>query len=48
MSYPDSKYFGDDGEVSAIFRPADQPYDIELSKGGTQVHYLASGASTKG
>lgn len=48
MSYPDPKYFGDDGEVSAILRPAGQPYDLELSKGGTQVHYLATGASTKG
>jgi len=48
VSYPDPKYSGNDGEVSAILRPADQPYDLEMSKGGTQLHYLASGASTKG
>jgi mannose-6-phosphate isomerase-like protein (cupin superfamily) len=47
MSYPDPKYFGD-GEVSAVLRPADQPHDLEMGSGGTQVHYLATGASTKG
>lgn len=48
MSYPDPKYFDENGEVSAVLRTADQPHDIEMSKNGTQVHYLATGASTNG
>jgi mannose-6-phosphate isomerase-like protein (cupin superfamily) len=48
VSYPDPKYLGTGGEVSALLRRADQPYDLEMGKGGTQVHYLATGASTNG
>lgn len=48
MSYPEPKYYGADGEASAILRPADHPHDILMSPGGTKVHYLATGASTKG
>ena len=47
MSYPDPKYLGDQGQVSALLRRADQPYDLEMGAGGTQVHYLATGTSTK-
>lgn len=48
MSYPEPKYRGANGEVSAALRRADQPYDLEMGKGGTRVHYLATGAVTKG
>jgi mannose-6-phosphate isomerase-like protein (cupin superfamily) len=48
MSYPAPRYFGAEGEVSAVLHRADQPYDLEIGKGGTQVHYLATGAVTKG
>ncbi|MCC2642256.1 MAG: hypothetical protein K0S45_2669 [Nitrospira sp.] len=47
MSYPDPSYFGDKGEISAAFRPADQPPDLTIGS-DTAVRYLASGASTKG
>ena len=46
MSYPDPKYVGSDGQVSAVLRRADQPYDLEMGTRGTQVHYLATGATT--
>jgi quercetin dioxygenase-like cupin family protein len=48
MSYPDPKYLGSGGEVSAVLRRADQPHNLEMGSGGTQVHYLATGASTSG
>jgi mannose-6-phosphate isomerase-like protein (cupin superfamily) len=47
LSYPDPKYSGSQGEVSARLRRADQPHDLEMGKGGAQVHYLATGASTR-
>lgn len=47
MSYPDPRYHGDRGEVSAIYRPADQGPDLTYPSGNT-VHYLATGASTGG
>jgi mannose-6-phosphate isomerase-like protein (cupin superfamily) len=46
-AYPNPKYPGD-GEVSALIRRGDQPYDLEMGKGGSQVHYLATGATTSG
>jgi mannose-6-phosphate isomerase-like protein (cupin superfamily) len=46
MSYPEPKYPGDTGELSAVFRPADQPPEL-LMRAGT-ASYLATGASTKG
>ena len=46
--YPDPVYRADSGEVSAALRRADQRYDLEMSPGGTQVHYLATGAATRG
>ncbi|MET9629781.1 cupin domain-containing protein [Lentzea sp. NPDC006480] len=46
MSYPEKVYFGDDGEVSANFRPADtQP---EHGEPGNGIHYLATTEVTKG
>src|SRR5260370_22582333 len=48
MSSPQPTYRGANGEVSAVLRRAGQPYDLEMGKGGTQVHYLATAAATKG
>ena len=47
MSYPEPKYLGDTGEVSASIRPADHEPELTYASGGT-VHYLATGASTGG
>ena len=47
MSYPDQRYFGESGEVSAVYRPADQKPDLMIGS-GTAVRYLATGASTHG
>ncbi|GKS60336.1 cupin [Nitrospira sp.] len=47
MSYPDPHYFGDSGEVSAKYRPADQAPDLALGPRSV-VRYLATGASTHG
>ena len=48
MSYPAPKYPGATGDISAVLRRADQPYNLEIGHGGTQVHYLASGPATGG
>ena len=47
MSYPDPVYRGDDGEVSARYRPHTAAPDFSYAT-GTSVHYLATGASTNG
>jgi mannose-6-phosphate isomerase-like protein (cupin superfamily) len=47
MSYPEPRYTGDTGEVSASFRPRDHPPELNLPS-GTAVHYLGTGASTDG
>lgn len=47
MSYPEPRYHGDDGEVSATFRPAGTPPDLTYASGNT-CDYLATGASTGG
>lgn len=47
MSYPEPRYLGDTGEVSAAFRPADRDPDLTYPNGGS-VHYLATGATTDG
>src|SRR4051794_9028712 len=47
MSYPEPVYLGDDGEVSATFRPATTAPDVR-NQPGNDVHYLATGASTGG
>lgn len=47
MSYPEPRYSGDAGEVSARFRP--DAHEPELtSPSGLRVHYLSTGASTGG
>ncbi|CAL9594548.1 cupin domain-containing protein [Streptomyces sp. enrichment culture] len=46
LEYPEARYHGDQGEVSAVFRRADSPPDIS-SPGGT-THYLATQESTGG
>lgn len=47
MSYPEPRYLGEGGELSATHRPADTPPDFSYAN-GTTVHYLATGASTGG
>jgi mannose-6-phosphate isomerase-like protein (cupin superfamily) len=46
MSYPDPVYFGETGEVSAVFRPADREPDLRV--GTSAASYIATGASTGG
>ncbi len=46
MSYPPPRYVGQGGEVTAVFRAADQGPDL-ISRTGS-VRYLATGASTGG
>ena len=46
MSYPDPRYLGDNGEISALFRPADQPPNLTMATGTAS--YLATGATTNG
>jgi mannose-6-phosphate isomerase-like protein (cupin superfamily) len=48
MTYPDKKFFGDKGEVSAVFRPAGATDGISYGPGKTHVDYLATGALTGG
>lgn len=47
MSYPEPRYQGEDGEISAVFRPDDTPPDL-TQRGGGSADYLATGASTNG
>jgi len=47
MSYPESRYHGETGEVTARLRRAATPFDVRYASGGT-VDYLATGASTDG
>jgi mannose-6-phosphate isomerase-like protein (cupin superfamily) len=47
MTYPDPRYTGDSGEVTATLRRADSKPDLVYAT-GTRVHYLATGASTGG
>lgn len=46
-SYPEPRYTGEHGEVSARLRGAGEPADLDY-RSGTRVHYLATGASTDG
>ena len=46
MSYPDPRYLGDTGEVSARLRRADEPAELTTRTGFC--HYLATGAGTDG
>jgi mannose-6-phosphate isomerase-like protein (cupin superfamily) len=47
MSYPDPRYFGVTGEISAVFRPADQKPELTIGS-NVAVRYLANGVSTHG
>ncbi len=47
MSYPDARYVGDTGEISAVFRPAGAPPELAVGASGS-ASYLATGASTNG
>ncbi|HYN96382.1 MAG TPA: cupin domain-containing protein [Pilimelia sp.] len=47
MSYPEPRYLGEGGEVTATYRPAGQAPDLSYAS-GTTVHYLATGAATDG
>ena len=47
MSYPDPRYLGDGGDVSAIFRPATAPPELPIGESGG-ASYLATGATTNG
>jgi mannose-6-phosphate isomerase-like protein (cupin superfamily) len=47
MSYPEPRYLGDAGEVSATFRGADHEPELS-SPSGNATHYLATGAGTGG
>ncbi|WP_148589893.1 cupin domain-containing protein [Streptomyces sp. WAC01526] len=54
MSYPDPRYFGEHGEISADFRPASAEPDFVTKPGskpgatGTAYHYLSTTLSTGG
>ncbi len=47
MTYPEPRYLGDTGELSATHRPADCEPDLAYGPIAS-VHYLATGASTNG
>jgi mannose-6-phosphate isomerase-like protein (cupin superfamily) len=47
MSYPEPRYHGDTGEVSATYRPAGAPAEVVYPNRNT-VHYLATGEATHG
>ena len=47
MSYPEPRYTGTGGELSATYRPADAGPELVYT-GGNTVHYLATGAGTNG
>ncbi|AXL92736.1 cupin [Streptomyces sp. CB09001] len=47
--YPEQKYWGEDGEVSAVFRPATTPPNLgESGSGKNATHYLATTGTTRG
>jgi quercetin dioxygenase-like cupin family protein len=47
MSYPDPRYLGEKGEISAMFRQADQKPELTIGS-NVAVRYLSTGASTHG
>ena len=47
MTYPPAIYHGDDGEISASYRPAGTEPELVYGS-GTKVHYLSTGADTGG
>jgi mannose-6-phosphate isomerase-like protein (cupin superfamily) len=46
MSYPEARYLGENGEASAVVRPATAAPDID--RAANSAAYLATGASTGG
>jgi mannose-6-phosphate isomerase-like protein (cupin superfamily) len=46
MSYPDARYLGDTGEISAVYRTRDQEPELIMRSGTAS--YLATGATTHG
>ncbi|MGW6934568.1 cupin domain-containing protein [Lentzea sp. NPDC054927] len=46
MSYPEKVYLGENGEVSATYRPVSTPPD--LGSPGDGIHYLATTETTRG
>ncbi len=46
MSYPEPRYLGENGDISAVFRSS--PPKTELSSPATDLHYLATQESTDG
>jgi mannose-6-phosphate isomerase-like protein (cupin superfamily) len=44
VTYPEPRYLGTSGEVSATYRPASKEPDLTYPN-GNKVHYLATGAS---
>ncbi|QPP07475.1 cupin domain-containing protein [Streptomyces bathyalis] len=47
MSYPEPRYLGEGGEVTAVFRPSTTEPDITTGTGNS-THYLATSAGTGG
>jgi mannose-6-phosphate isomerase-like protein (cupin superfamily) len=47
VTYPEPRYLGNDGEITAAYRPGDHEPELTYPN-GTTVHYLATGASTDG
>lgn len=47
MSYPQARYDGETGEISALYRPGDSEPELRNGSGGS-ASYLATGASTNG
>lgn len=47
MTYPEPRYFADEGEVSGAFRPASAAPEIDRGD-GSGVHYLGTGDKTDG
>nr|WP_203432715.1 cupin domain-containing protein [Jiangella asiatica] len=48
LRYPEPRYHGDGGEVSATYRPAGQRPDLTYPSSGVTIDYLATGASSDG
>ncbi len=45
MTYPDARYQGDTGEISALYRPGDAEPELTMRSGGS-ASYLATGPTT--
>ena len=48
MCYPEPRYPGATGEISAVPRRAEQPGTLEIGHGGTPVRHLATGPAARG